>query len=510
MTLTKNTLYNLILAIDGNNVFIQAPDESNITYKDLLKYVDNTFNQLSSLNIKKEDRIALALENGSAMACTFVAIASNFTSCPLNPSFTKEEFKFYYDDLKVKAVIIEENKLLQAREAAEELNIEIIDLKKKTSSNFIKLNIEVNNTNKTCSPNCNEDDIAMILHTSGTTSRPKMVPLSNKNLMASAKNISTTLNLNKHDKCLNIMPMFHIHGLIAAILAPIYQSGSIITPSGFDALKFFRWIEEYKPTWYTAVPTMHQAILSRAPRNIDIIRSNPLKFIRSSSASLPSIVMENLERVFNTCVIESYGMTEAAHQMTSNPLPPSKRKSGSVGLAAGPDVALLYKNQIINNDKNNRNITGHIIIKGENVTNGYINNPKANAESFINGWFLTGDEGMFDDDGYLKITGRLKEIINRGGEKISPKEIDEILMDNKNIQQAVAFSVPHEKLGEDLFAAVVLKENKITNEDELKDYCKNRLTKFKIPRKILIIQEIPKGPTGKLQRIGLAEKLGIK
>ena len=510
MTLTKNTLYNLILAINGNNVFIQAPDESDITYKDLLKYVDNTFNQLSSLNIKKEDRIALALENGSAMACTFVAIASNFTSCPLNPSFTKEEFKFYYDDLKVKAVIIEENKLLQAREAAEELNIEIIDLKKKTSSNFIKLNIEVNNTNKTCSPNSNEDDIAMILHTSGTTSRPKMVPLSHENLMASAKNISTTLNLNKHDKCLNIMPMFHIHGLIAAILAPIYQSGAIITPSGFDALKFFRWIEEYKPTWYTAVPTMHQAILSRAPRNIDIIQNNPLKFIRSSSASLPSIVMENLERVFNTCVIESYGMTEAAHQMTSNPLPPRKRKSGTVGLAAGPDVALLYKNEIINNDQNNRNITGHIIIKGENVTNGYINNPKANAESFINGWFLTGDEGMFDDDGYLKITGRLKEIINRGGEKISPKEIDEILMDNENIQQAVAFSVPHEKLGEDLFAAVVLKENKITNEDELKDYCKNRLTKFKIPRKILIIQEIPKGPTGKLQRIGLAEKLGIK
>ena len=510
MTLTKNTLYNLILAINKNNIFIQAPDESNITYGELLKYVDNTFNQLSSLNIKKEDRIALALENGSAMACTFVAIASNFTSCPLNPSFTKEEFKFYYDDLKVKAVIIEENKLLQAREAAEELNIEIIDLKKKTSSNFIKLNIEVNNTNKTCSPNSNEDDIAMILHTSGTTSRPKMVPLSHKNLMASAKNISTTLSLNKNDKCLNIMPMFHIHGLIAAILAPIYQSGSIITPSGFDALKFFRWIEEYKPTWYTAVPTMHQAILSRAPRNIDIIQNNPLKFIRSSSASLPSIVMENLERVFNTCVIESYGMTEAAHQMTSNPLPPRKRKSGTVGLAAGPDVALLYKNEIINNDQNNRNITGHIIIKGENVTNGYINNPKANAESFINGWFLTGDEGMFDDDGYLKITGRLKEIINRGGEKISPKEIDEILMDNENIQQAVAFSVPHEKLGEDLFAAVVLKENKITNEDELKDYCKNRLTKFKIPRKILIIQEIPKGPTGKLQRIGLAEKLGIK
>ena len=510
MTLIKNTLYNLILSINKNNLFIQAPDESDITYRELLQYIDNTFNQLSSLNIKKEDRIAIALENGSAMASTFIAIASNYTSCPLNPLFTKEEFKFYYDDLKVKAVIIEENRLIKAREAAEELNIKIINLKKKTASNFIKLNIEINNTNKTYFPNSNEDDIAMILHTSGTTSRPKMVPLSHKNLMASAKNISTTLNLNKNDKCLNIMPMFHIHGLIAAILAPIYQSGSIITPPGFDALKFFRWMEEYRPTWYTAVPTMHQTILSRAPRNADIIQSNPLKFIRSSSASLPSIVMENLEKVFNTCVIESYGMTEAAHQMTSNPLPPKKRKSGSVGLAAGPDVALLYKSKIIKNDKNNRNITGHIIIKGENVTNGYINNPKANAESFINGWFLTGDEGMFDDDGYLKITGRLKEIINRGGEKISPKEIDEILMDHESVQQAVAFSVPHEKLGEDLFAAVVLKENKVTNEAALKDYCKNRLTKFKIPRKILIINEIPKGPTGKLQRIGLAEKLGIK
>lgn len=510
MTLIKNTLYNLILSINKNNVFIQAPDESEITYGELLNYIDNTFNQLSSLGFKKEDRIAIALENGSAMASTFIAIASNYTSCPLNPSFTKEEFKFYYDDLKVKAVIIQENQLIKAREAAEELNIKIINLKKKTASNFIKLNIEMNNTDKTFSSNSNEEDISMILHTSGTTSRPKMVPLTHKNLMASAKNISTTLNLNKNDKCLNVMPMFHIHGLIAAILAPIYQSGSIITPSGFDALKIFRWIEEYKPTWYTAVPTMHQAILSRAPRNTAIIKNNPLKFIRSSSASLPSTVMENLEKTFNTCVIESYGMTEAAHQMTSNPMPPKKRKSGSVGLPAGPDVSLLYKNKIINNDKNNRNITGHIIIKGENVTSGYINNPKANAESYINGWFLTGDEGMFDDDGYLKITGRLKEIINRGGEKISPKEIDEILMAHESVQQAVAFSVPHEKLGEDLFAAVVLKENKGTNEVDLKNYCKNRLIKFKIPRKILIVNEIPKGPTGKLQRIGLAEKLGIK
>ena len=399
MTLIKNTLYNLIMSINKNNIFIQSPDESLITYGELLNYIDKTFNQLSSLNIQKGERIAIALGNGSAMASTFIAIASNYTSCPLNPSFTKEEFKYYYDDLKVKAVIIEENQLVEAREAAKELDIRIINLKTKTTSDFIKLDIEIDANIESYSPSINQDDVAMILHTSGTTSRPKMVPLTHKNLMASARNISTTLNLNENDKCLNIMPMFHIHGLIAAILAPIYQSGSIITPSGFDALKFFRWIEEFKPTWYTAVPTMHQAILSRAPRNIETIKNNPLKFIRSSSASLPSIVMKNLEQTFNTCVIESYGMTEATHQMTSNPLPPSIRKSGSVGLAAGPEVALLCKGKIINNDQNNRNIPGQIIIKGENVTKGYINNPKANTESFLDGWFLTGDEGTFDKDG---------------------------------------------------------------------------------------------------------------
>lgn len=510
MTQTKNTLNELILSINKDNVFIQSPDEKEITYGELLNYIEDTYFKLSSLKIKKEDKIAIVLGNGSFMACTFIAIAANYTSCPLNPSYTKEEFKFYYDDLKVKAVIMEENKSVDAKEAANELGVKVINLKRENISNDIALDINnIKNKDKYL-PLSTEDDIAMVLHTSGTTSRPKMVPLSQKNLLASARNISNTLNLTENDKCLNIMPMFHIHGLIAAILAPIYKSGSIITPPGFDALKFFRWLDEYTPTWYTAVPTMHQAILARAPRNKEIIKNNQLKFIRSSSASLPSIVMKNLENTFNTSVIESYGMTEATHQMTSNPLPPSKRKAGSVGLAAGPEVALLCDKEIMHNIKKNRNITGQIIIKGDNVTTGYINNPKANDESYIDGWFLTGDEGLFDEDGYLKITGRLKEIINRGGEKISPKEIDEILLEHKSIQQAVAFSVPHEKLGEDLYAAVIIKEKEDINENQIKEYCKQRLTQFKIPRKILIVDEIPKGATGKLQRIGLHEKLGIK
>jgi len=507
MKIIKNTIYDLVTSSNGRNTVFEAPNEAKTTYDELKKYIDITYVQLSSLSLNTNDKIGIVLSNSSCMAATFISIASNFISCPLNPLFTKEEFKFYFEDLDLKVVIIEENKSTLAREAANDLDIRIINLKSKSLNKITSLDIDITDKNLVVNNEYSDKNIAMILHTSGTTSRPKMVPLTHKNLIASAKNISHTLKLNINDKCLNIMPMFHIHGLIAATLAPIYSGGSIIIPSGFDALQFFKWINDFKPTWYTAVPTMHQTILARSERNKEIIQNNPLKFIRSSSASLPSIVMEKLENTFKTSVIESYGMTEAAHQMTSNPLPPKKRKAGFVGIEAGPEVALLKNKKII---KKISNVEGQIIIRGDNVTEGYLNNEKANSESFYNGWFLTGDEGIFDEEGYLKISGRIKEIINRGGEKISPKEIDEILMDHEYVQQAVAFSVPHEKLGEDLSAAVVLKENTNCSEEELKNYCKSRLTKFKIPRKILILSAIPKGPTGKLQRIGLADKLGIK
>ena len=508
MKIIKNTIYEIINSNNEKDIVFEAPNELKTTYGELKNYINTTYSKLSSLNLTNSDKIGIVLNNGSAMAATFLAVASNFISCPLNPSFTKQEFKFYFEDLELKTVIIEENQSLHAREAAKELNIKVINLKSKNLNSKTSLDIDIkDNEQKLPNKKIVESNIALILHTSGTTSRPKMVPLTHKNIITSAKNISDTLKLNKNDKCLNIMPMFHIHGLIAATLAPIYNGGCIITPPGFDALQFFKWINEFKPTWYTAVPTMHQTILARSDRNKEIIKNNPLKFIRSSSASLPSIVMQKLEEAFNTSVIESYGMTEAAHQMTSNPLPPKKRKAGFVGIEAGPQVALLKNNKII---KNEANIEGQIIIKGDNVTLGYLNNEKANAESFFKGWFLTGDEGIFDEEGYLKISGRIKEIINRGGEKISPKEIDETLMDHDKVQQAVAFSVPHEKLGEDIAAAVVLKDGTFCEEEELKNYCKSKLSKFKIPKKILILDSIPKGATGKLQRIGLAEKLGIK
>jgi acyl-CoA synthetase (AMP-forming)/AMP-acid ligase II len=344
-----------------------------------------------------------------------------------------------------------------------------------------------------------------VLHTSGTTSRPKIVPLSGANIAASARNIRTTLALSPADRCLNIMPLFHIHGLIAAVTSSLSAGASIWATPGFNALKFFQWLDAVAPTWYTAVPTMHQAILARAPRNPESVEKARLRFIRSSSSSLPPQVMAELEATFRCPVIEAYGMTEATHQMASNPLTPKPRKAGSVGPAAGPEVAIMAADGALLA----AGAVGEIVIRGPNVTGGYENNPKANAEAFAHGWFHTGDQGTMDADGYLRITGRLKEIINRGGEKVSPREVDEVLMDHPAVAQVVTFAMPHRKLGEDVAAAIVLREGSEASERELRDFCAARLADFKVPRKLVFLAEIPKGATGKLQRIGLAEKLGL-
>jgi oxalate---CoA ligase len=331
------------------------------------------------------------------------------------------------------------------------------------------------------------------------------VPLSQRNLVTSAGNIRESLALTPEDRCLNVMPLFHIHGLLAALLASFNAGASVVTSPGFDAFKFFAWLEETQPTWYTAVPTMHQMVLSRAGRQQEIVKNSKLRFVRSSSASLPPTVMAELEQTFGVPVIEAYGMTEASHQMATNPLPPSDRKPGSVGRGAGVEVAIM------DDDGNllEKGATGEVVIKGGNVTAGYENNPSANESSFTKGWFRTGDQGYLDDDGYLFLTGRLKEIINRGGEKVSPREVDEVLLQHPAVAQAVAFGMPHERLGEEVAAAVVLNEGASADEKELREHAAKHLADFKLPKTILILEDIPKGATGKVQRIGLAEKLGL-
>jgi acyl-CoA synthetase (AMP-forming)/AMP-acid ligase II/acetyltransferase-like isoleucine patch superfamily enzyme/acyl carrier protein len=439
------------------------------------------------------------------MAAAFASITTAATCAPLNPAYRTAEFEFYMSDLKAKALIVDSALDSPAREVARRLDITVLELAadRTGAAGEFELSGKPAESDPAAEP-AQAADTALVLHTSGTTSRPKIVPLSHLNICHSGRNVAATLTLTENDRCLNVMPLFHIHGLIAGLLAPLTAGGSVICTPGFDPERFFQWMESLRPTWYTAVPTMHQAVLSRAAANRDVIARRPLRFIRSSSAALPPTVLAQLEDTFNAPVIEAYGMTEAAHQMASNPLPPLPRKPGSVGLAAGPDVAIM--------DESGNLLPigtiGEVVIRGPNVTGGYESNPAANDSSFSDGWFRTGDQGCLDADGYLTLTGRLKEMINRGGEKIAPKEIDEVLLQHPAVAQAVAFALPHQTLGEDVAAAVVLRSGALAQEHELVQFAAQRLADFKIPRQLLIVNDIPKGPTGKLQRIGLAQLLG--
>jgi len=486
-----------------------APGRGELSYAALLQQSDHTVATLNAHGVKRNDRVAVVLPNGPEMAVAFVAVASGATCAPLNPAYKADELKFYLADLDAKALIVDPALDSPAAEVAGELNIPVLDIE--TGDNYpagtfdLKLRSDDEPPPPANPVFAEPGDVALVLHTSGTTSRPKIVPLSHTNVCASAFNIARTLALAPEDRCLNIMPLFHIHGLMGTVISSLAAAAQLVATPGFDAMKFFGWLDEFKPSWYSAVPTMHQVILARAGRNNEIVERAKLRLIRSSSAALPPQVMKTLEETFRAPVIESYGMTEASHQMASNPLPPAARKPGSVGLPAGPEIAVM------NNagDLQAAGETAEVVIRGANVTSGYDKNPDADKTAYTNGWFRTGDQGYLDPDGYLFITGRLKEIINRGGEKISPREVDEVLLDHPAVRQAVTFAMPHRTLGEDVAAAIVLAENETADAKQIRDFAAQRLAHFKVPSRVVFLDEVPKGPTGKLQRIGLAKKLGL-
>jgi len=496
------TVMALLQTQAGQNpgsIAITAPGQSGLTYGRLLEQVAYVVKSLNGLGIGRNDRVAIVLPNGPDMAVTFLGVACGATSAPLNPAYRESEFDFYLADLNAKAVIVKAGLDSPVRAVAKQRNIPLIEL---TPNPQIAGLFELSGRPAAAEPAFTQpEDVALVLHTSGTTSRPKIVPLTQANICASANHIKTTLQLTPQDCCLNIMPLFHIHGLMGATLSTIAAGASIVCTAGFNAADFFTWLDTFQPTWYTAVPTMHQAILAGSESNQQIVARSKLRFIRSSSASLPPKVMAELAQTFKAPIIESYGMTEASHQMTSNPLPPGQQKPGSVGVAAGPQVAIMDEaGQLLPAGE-----TGEIVINGPNVTNGYENNPQANQSAFTNGWFRTGDEGYFDEAGYLFISGRIKEIINRGGEKVAPREVDEILLEYPGVKQAVTFAVSHPTLGEDVAAAVILEAGASVSEHELRKFTAARLADFKVPRRVIVVDEIPKGPTGKLQRLG--EKL---
>ena len=497
------TIRNLINKNQDNHIAITSDNNEKITFEALKKHIYDISGQLAANGISNNDRAVIVLPNGPEMATAFLAISSYMSAAPLNPSYKLSEYEFYLEDLKPKIVIVEKGSTNTVVEAAKKLNIKICEIKQILGKPKGIFNLYDSVSSFEVSE---EEGEALVLHTSGTTSRPKVVPLTNKNIFSSAFNISKSLKLTSEDHCYNVMPLFHIHGLIAILCSSIFAGASVYASSGFNALKFLENAKKEKITWYSGVPTMHQGILLRAQKNTSLAESLSLRFIRSSSASLPPAVFEELKDVFKTTVIEAYGMTEATHQMTSNPLPPEQQKAGFVGKPAGPEVCIMDASGKIQPN----GVEGEVCIKGDNVTKGYENNEEANKSSFINGWFRTGDQGFFDSDGYLKISGRLKEIINRGGEKISPLEIDNVLMEHESIEQVVTFGVKDKMLGETIGVAIVIKAGAECTDTEIKNYARMHLADFKIPKHICFLNEIPKGATGKMQRIGLSKKLGLE
>jgi len=503
------TLAEICAAGADDAIAIAAPRRPAMTFAQLRRLAERTVGTLNAAGIGRGDRVALVMPNAPETAAAFLAIGAGASTAPLNPAYREDEHAFYLADLQARALVVradggEEARL--ARAAAERHGIPVLALEPEADGPAGSFRLRGGAAGETERPGFADPEAeALVLHTSGTTSRPKIVPLLQRNLAASARHIRRTLALAPGDVCLSIMPLFHIHGLVAATLAPLSAGSAVHVPPGFNALSMLRWLADSGATWYSGVPTMHQALLDRARRRPEDARGLGLRFIRSSSASLPSQTMRDLEETFGCPVIESYGMTEAAHQMTSNPLPPAPRKAGSVGVPAGPEVAIADEAGGFLGPGE----AGEVVIRGPNVISGYENNPDANAKSFFDGWFRTGDQGVFDAEGYLTITGRLKELINRGGEKISPVEVDEALMAHPAVAQAVAFALPHRRLGETVAAAVRLREGETLTEPALKSFVGERIADFKVPERIVFLDEIPKGPTGKMQRIGMAGKLGL-
>ncbi len=477
---------------------ILATDGSVLTYRALQQGAQSLGAALRKRGARRNERVALVLPNGPGAAVGFLGVANAATAAPLNPAYSQEEFAYYLGDLQASALIVDAAAAPAAVAAATKLEIPVLSLdalrEEAGSLSFVENNPAAS------------DDIALVLHTSGTTSRPKIVPLTHGNLTHSAHNIARSLQLESGDRCLNIMPLFHVHGLIGAVLSSLTVGASVVCAPGFAAARFFSWMEAFAPTWYTAVPTMHQAIVAAAATNGAGEHRKRLRFIRSCSSALSPTLMAELEAAMGVPVVEAFGMTEASHQVVCNPLPPRARKPGSVGVSTGTEVTVLDAAEAGTAGV----AIGEIAIKGACVTRGYASPPEANATAFTDGWFRTGDQGYIDAEGYVFITGRIKELINRGGEKISPREIDEALLAHPAVAQAVAFAAPHPTLGEDVAAAVVLRSGAAADAEEIRISTFQRLAAFKVPSMVVVVDAIPKGPTGKLQRIGLAEKLREK
>lgn len=483
---------------------LHSPGRPSLTASGLVAQVDSLVAQLGGLGLATGARVAVVLPDGPELATTLLATMAVGACAPLNTGLTADEVAGVLRDVGAEVLLVAESGHRAAEQAAAEAGCPVVHVVAGDRAGTCRLaepGGALVATAAAPAPGV-DDDLALLLHTSGTTSRPKLVGLRQRQLLGSAGEVAGALALGPGDRSLLVMPLFHVHGIVAGLLAPLLGGGDVVVPSGHSTADLGRLVEESEPTWLTAVPTMLQALL-------DQVRARPfphrLRVIRSCSSALPGPVATGLEESFGVPVLEAYGMTEGAHQIASNPLPPAARKLGSVGLPTGPDVAVV--------DREGRPLpagqVGEVVLRGGSVIDAYLSPPEANETAFRDGWFASGDLGLLDDDGYLFLTGRSKELINRAGENISPREVEDVLAEHPSVATVVVFGVPDERLGEQVAAAVVLREGAAPSERELRMFVAERLAGFKVPRRIVACDSIPKGPTGKLQRRGLAEQLGL-
>jgi len=487
----------------GRNAIL-ASGCAPVTYGALRARVNDAVRGLRSFGVGPSDRVAVVLPNGPETAVAMIAVAAGAVCVPLNPGYTAHEWERYFGDLRISALLTRADLDSASRGLAHAIGIPVIDLTPRPSEGAGAFSLVGPETGRIVAGEfASSTGDAFILMTSGSTSRPKMVPLTHAAVCRSAYNVGATLALGPRDRLLNVLPLFHVHGLVSGVLAALAAGSSVVCTTGFDASAFLGWLKEFRPTWYTAVPAIHHAVLSAAGVNKRSARQSSLRVIRSASSSLPPNLTDGLEALFGVPVIDTYGMTEAASQIAANSL--GRRKPGSVGQPAGAEIAIM--------DSEGRRLPaskrGEIALRGPTITRGYDNDSAATKSAFRDGWFRTGDLGYLDRDGYLFIVGRIKDIINRGGQKVAPTEVEQALLCHPDVVEAAAFSIFHRKLGEDVAAAVVLRQNAKVSAGSLRDFARERLAKFKVPGVIRIVPEIPKGPAGKIKRGALVAALSI-
>ena len=478
---------------------ILAPGRLPMTYGALWIQTRDVVRGLRSLGLGRTDRVAVVLPDGPEAAVAMVAVAAGAVCVPLNPGFTDDEYQRYFGELHLAALLTYAHSNSVSRRAAHTLGIPVIEVVTRPHDAAGAFSIVGEAPQRAADGEfASGVDDAFMLLTSGSTSRPKTVPLTHASVCLSACNVGTALELGSRDRLLSVLPLFHGHGLISGLLAALAAGSSVVCTPGFDARAFFGWLTEFRPTWYTAVPAIHQAILREADPHNGAARRSSLRLVRSASTSLAHDVLGGLEALFGVPVIDTYGMTEAATQIAANPL--QRRKPGSVGQPAGPEIAIL--------DSEGRRLPagkrGEIALRGPTITRGYDNDAAATASAFRDNWFLTGDLGCLDAEGYLFIVGRIKEIIHKGGQKVAPAEVEGALLGHPDVIDAAVFPVPHGRLGADVAAAVVLRQDAKVSAERLRDFARERLAGFKVPGLIHIVPEIPKGGGGKIKRGELA------